>query len=93
MIFENPFKNKNFVLDTNLKIISLDKEKLEISLASNSDQNLIIKSEYLNPNNISLEIGDEFEFGNKSEIVGGKFFQLVHRKSSKMISFHNYKFK
>lgn len=92
MKFENPFENKNLVLDTNLKIKSLDIEKLKISLASNSDQNFIIKSEFLNPNDINLEIDDEFEFGSKSDIIGGSSFQLKHLKSSKILSFHNFKY-
>ncbi|MGM8362698.1 hypothetical protein ACSV4D_12355 [Flavobacterium sp. ARAG 55.4] len=92
MKFENPFEKKNLVLDTNLKIKSLDNEKLEITLTANANQNFTIKSEYLNPNNISLEMGDEFEFGSKSDIIGGSSFQLKHLKSGKVISFHNYTF-
>ncbi len=85
-------KFENLVLDTNLKITALDIYKLEINLASNSDQTFIIKSEYLNPNGINLEINDEFEFGSKSDIVGGNFFQLKHLKSNKILNFNNFKF-
>ena len=92
MKIDKPFENKNLALDTNLKITALDHEKSEMSLASNSDQNFIIKSEYLNPNNINLEIDDEFEFSSKSDIVGGNFFQLKHLKSNKILSFNNFKF-
>lgn len=92
MKYVNPFEKKNLVLDTNLKITFLENEKLQMRLVSNSDQTFIIKSQYLNPNNIDLKIDDVFEFGSKSDILGGNFFQLKHLKSTKIVSFNNFEF-
>lgn len=90
MKFENPYKRKNPGLDTNLIINLLDKENQKITIISKHSDAVKITSSYSNPKNIALEINDEFEFGSKSNILGGPF-QLIHLKSNEKINFFDFK--
>lgn len=91
MKFENPFSKKQPVLDTNVRIDFIDKEKTIIELVPNyrGSDFLKIRATFVNRPNIELTVGDEFYFGAKVDYLGGHFFELVHVKTDKKIGFSN----
>lgn len=94
MKFENPFTKKIPILDTNVRINSIDKNKKQIVLIPNYEKTNFakIEAEYMNISNIDLKEGDEFEFTVMVDYIGGNYFELTHVVSKKKVGFFNFSF-